>query len=94
MVSHHAAGLPCVGCLHARDEPTRGPIPTAAFVSFWAGLVLAARLVRSVAGSEPPAAEQQVYLPTVRLDAGAWRSPVAFRPDCRLACLVHRRRAA
>lgn len=94
MVSHHVPDLPCAGCLHPRDESLAAPIPTAAFVSFWAGLMLAARFVISVAGSEPPAAKQQVYLPTLRLDAGAWSSPVAFRPNCRLACGVHRRRAA
>lgn len=94
MVSHHAAGLPCVGCLHPRDEHTPGPIPTAAFVSFWAGLMLAARFVRSVAGSELPAAEQQVFLPALRVDAGAWKSPVSLRADCPLRCERRGRRAA
>ncbi len=44
-VSSHDATTPCVGCLHPQAGMTDGPIPTVAFVSFWAGLLLALRLL-------------------------------------------------
>ena len=44
-ISSHDATTPCAGCLHPVAGDTDGPIPTVAFVSFWAGLLLAVRLL-------------------------------------------------
>jgi hypothetical protein len=65
-VSFHAIGLPCVGCLHPEPLIPSGPIPTVAFVSFFAGLLLGTYLVRHVAGGMNPAQEQQAFLTVIR----------------------------
>jgi hypothetical protein len=62
MVSFHSEGLACAHCLHNEDDPGKGPIPTMACVSFWAGLLTAAYLARHAVGKTVPADEQQVYL--------------------------------
>src|SRR5258705_13164523 len=59
LVSHHPSDLSCAGCLHPRDEAAVAEIPTAAFVSFWSGLLLASRFVRPVSGERVDPAEQQ-----------------------------------
>lgn len=84
--SWHGAGVGCARCLHPRDEAMDGPIPTVAFVSFLAGLSLAARLLDAVQGRGTGVAGQQEWLETLRLDAAVWRTPVTSRPDCPLRC--------
>jgi hypothetical protein len=41
MAAYHEQGLACAQCLHPRDDPTTALIPTVAFVSYFAGLLLA-----------------------------------------------------
>lgn len=53
IVSAHPPGLACAGCVHTRDEPTIGQIPTISFVSFWAGLTQALELVAHAAERSP-----------------------------------------
>jgi hypothetical protein len=50
--SCHGPGEPCCGCLHPVDD-LGGPtaIPTVSFISFWAGLAMAVRLVRKAIGT-------------------------------------------
>jgi hypothetical protein len=86
MSSWHAAGAGCARCLHPRDEAADAPLPTAAFVSFLAGLSLAARLVDAVQGGGFDVTGQQEWLDTLRLDSGVWRTPVAMRRECPLNC--------
>jgi len=81
MASYHAARLGCAHCLHPRDEVTDGPLPTAAFVSFFAGLMLACYFLRMRAGESVPVMEQYTYLMPFRPE-GIWRSPVARRANC------------
>jgi hypothetical protein len=81
MASYHMAGLGCAQCLHPRDEVTTGPLPTVAFVSFFAGLMLACYFMRMKAGERAPLTAQYIYLTPFRPE-GIWRSPVAIRPDC------------
>lgn len=81
MASYHSAGLGCAHCLHPRDETTTGPLPTAAFVSFFAGLMLACYFLRMRAGERAPLSEQYTYLTPFRPE-GIWRSPVARRDAC------------
>jgi hypothetical protein len=47
LVSEHVPGQACAGCTHPRPDETEGPIPTIGFVSLWAGLVLALRVLSS-----------------------------------------------
>ena len=81
MASFHSEGLGCARCLHNEDDPGDAPIPTTACVSFWAGLLAAAYLVRHAAGQAIPPGEEQVYLTPFRPE-GVFRSAVAVRQDC------------
>jgi hypothetical protein len=88
MASVHRPGWACARCLHPRDEPGDGPIPTVAFVSHWAGLWLASYFVRARSGMLLPQAEQSIYMSPLRPEATAalWVGPVAPRPACPLNC--------
>lgn len=48
-VSTHSHDVPCVGCVHEREDGVPGVIPTISVVSGWAGLVLAADLLGAIA---------------------------------------------
>lgn len=87
MASYHARNLPCAGCLHPTDDATDAPIPTVAFVSFWAGLWLASLLVRHMASSDIVPIARQVYFSPLRPET-LWSSPVAARRECPVACSV------
>lgn len=81
MASFHSEGLGCARCLHNKDEPGEGPIPSTACVSFWAGLLTATYLARHTAGQAIPANDQQIYLTPFRPEK-AFRSAVAVCQDC------------
>lgn len=81
MASFHRAGLGCARCLHPHDDPGDAPIPTVAFVSFWAGLLTAVQLLRHLAGGEPPVNEQQTYLTALRPE-NPFLSPIPILPAC------------
>jgi len=84
--SEHRRGLPCAGCLHPRDDPATGPVPTVSFVSLWAGLALAVRLIRSVLQLPYGPEQQHLWLTPLRTeDIGSW-SRVAARRDCPVGC--------
>jgi hypothetical protein len=90
--SSHVDGQACAGCLHHTDEPNDAPIPTVSFVSFWAGLCLAARLVRDVCGVPYGADRQHLWLSPLRMDEIrlAW-SPVVPHLSCPVGCHSSRR---
>jgi hypothetical protein len=81
MASFHKAGMGCAECLHPLDDPGTGPIPTVAFVSFWAGLLLATYFLRQVSGRPAEAVEQQIYMTPFRAE-NTVRSVVPKRPGC------------
>jgi hypothetical protein len=81
MASFHVDGLGCAGCLHPTDDKSNAPIPTVAFVSFWAGLLLATYFVRVVGGESLPVDHQYTYLTSLRPEL-PWYSPVAKRQEC------------
>jgi hypothetical protein len=81
MASFHRQGLGCAECLHPTDDPGNAPIPTVAFVSFWAGLLTASYFLRHRAGQTMPISEQQIYLTALRPEHPCW-SPVPKRRDC------------
>lgn len=88
MASAHVPGWGCAQCLHPRDEPGDGPIPTVSFVSHWAGLWLASYFLRSRSGLVLPHAQQSVFMSPLRADAPAalWFAPVPPRPGCPQRC--------
>lgn len=87
--SSHEARQPCCGCLHPRDDTQiDDPIPTASFISFWAGLALAVRFLRHQIGIPYTQQQQHLWLVPMRMDnpnAAFW-SPVATRSDCPVRC--------
>jgi hypothetical protein len=84
MASFHMQHTPCVGCLHPKDDKTIAPIPTVAFVSFWAGLWILALYLRHLAGDDP-SREQHLYFAPLRPES-IWRGPVSRRPDYPVGC--------
>lgn len=88
MASYHVRGLGCARCLHAEDDPGDADIPTVAFVSFWAGLLLATYFLRHRSGVGVPNREQQIYLTPFRAEK-PWRAPIPFRRGCP-TCLAMR----
>lgn len=81
MASFHIPGLGCAECLHPTDDPGNAPIPTVAFVSFWAGLLTAAYFLRHRAGQAVPIGVQQIYLTALRPEHPSW-SPVPKLRGC------------
>jgi hypothetical protein len=81
MASFHADGLGCAECLHPTDDPGNAPIPTVAFVSFWAGLLTASYFLRHRAGQAMRMREQQIYLTALRPEHPSW-SAVPKRRGC------------
>ncbi|MBI3528367.1 MAG: ThiF family adenylyltransferase [Betaproteobacteria bacterium] len=81
MASFHTEGLACAGCLHPTDDPNDATIPTVAFVSFWAGLLLATYLVRAASGEMVPLRHQQIFMTPLRPEQ-PWRSSIVKRLDC------------
>ncbi len=82
-VSAHPRGEACAQCLHPEGSPPEGEIPTVAFVSYWAGLLLSVSLLRRCAADEAGPAERQAFFPALRPEAwsAAWSS-VAAREGC------------
>lgn len=93
MASFHQDGLGCARCLHPRDDPAPGRIPTVAFVTFFSGLTLAAYMIRELGGERLSLGEQYTYFSPLRPEH-IWRSPVAVRDDCPLCDPEARRRVA
>lgn len=82
-VSFHADDTACAQCLHPHAGPAGGEIPTAAFVSFWAGLMLAVAFLRFRSDESRPPEEQQAYFSTLRPESWSIAySPVAVVRNC------------
>lgn len=86
MASFHDARVPCAACLHPVDDDNDALIPTVAFVSFWAGLMLASLFVRHLPAESLSMNEQQLFFSPLRPESGIWMSPVFRRDDCLLSC--------
>jgi hypothetical protein len=90
--SAHSPGAPCCGCLHPIDDAGTNLVATVSFISFWAGLTMAVRLVREVLGVAYPPERQHLWLSPLRMDsphAAMW-SPVPPRGDCPVNCSAAR----
>jgi hypothetical protein len=81
MSSFHEKGLGCAECLHPTDDPSDALIPTAAFVSFWAGLLTTAYFLRHLAENPASESEQQIYLTPFRAE-NVMRASVPLRNNC------------
>ena len=83
MASFHVPGVGgCAQCLHPVNDPTDAPIPTVAFVSFWAGLLTAAYFLRSKSGGlRDGVTEQQIYVTPFRPENPVWAA-VPTRSGC------------
>ncbi len=88
MMSVHGAGLPCARCVHPEGAEAPGPIPTAAFISHWAGLWLASVFAAVRSGSPTVPRQQVAFLPTLQLGApgAVWETPGSPLEGCRLGC--------
>jgi hypothetical protein len=86
MASEHEAVLNsgCAGCAHPTSDGVAATIPTLSLVSYWGGLMVAARLLRRLGGTQCDVAEQAVSLFALHLDGryGQWRRPVPVVPEC------------
>ena len=84
LTSEHRAGLGCAGCLHPTDDGLNAVIPTVSFVSYWAGLLVASRLVLAAMGKPAAPERQALNLWPLRLDlprSAIWQ-PVRRNPTC------------
>ena len=86
LTSEHPRTWPCAGCLHPHDDGVDLPIPTVSFVSYWAGLLLASRLLARAIRIPPTRSRQALLLWPLRLDLPASLAwvPVLENPDCPL----------
>ena len=88
--SCHGPGEPCCGCQHPVDDlGGLTAIPTCSFISFWAGLAMAVRLIRRAFDRSYGLDRQHLWMTPLRMDqqhAALW-SPVAPRQDCPVQCL-------
>ncbi len=93
VTSDHLPGEACAGCLHHVDDGDVSIIPTVGFVSAWAGLSLASRLLRFIDGARGAEAEQVDELATLRLDGrlAQWRHPTIARVACPIQCRAPKR---
>jgi hypothetical protein len=91
--SLHRPGEPCAGCLHPVDDPDARDIPTVSFVSFWAGLSLAVRVLKEAAGCGYPPNKQHLWITPLRTDlrrAAVW-TPVPPIPSCPVGCTASKK---
>ena len=88
-VTEHTTESACAGCAYPEAIPNPPlEIATVSFVSFWAGLVAAARLVSHVTGNPYPANQQSfTLLGPARLDGPAviW-TPISRNSACPVGC--------
>lgn len=85
MSSVHYPFSACAACLHPYDEAQEGPTPTVAFVSFLAGLMVAADLLREVGGAEPQLFARQTFVEAL-YPATIHRMSVPPIQDCPAGC--------
>lgn len=88
MASFHTSETACAQCLHPHDDPNNEAIPTAAFVSHWAGLWLASMFARAQTILTIPMDQQSIFMTSLRSEskASVWFSPVPRRVGCPNRC--------
>lgn len=88
MVSEHDGNSACAGCVHPEDDDVNAPVATAAFVSYWAGLLLLVRLLRKHSNRALHDAERVLEVATLQPGAkrGVWLHPASRNSRCPLHC--------
>lgn len=88
MVSEHAGSSPCAGCVHPEDDDVNAPVATAAFVSYWAGLLLLVRVLRKHSNRAVTDAECVFEVATLQAGTkrGVWLHPANRNSRCPLHC--------
>jgi hypothetical protein len=89
--SEHDICEACCGCLHnVDDEAQLTEIPTVSFVSFWAGLATAVRLLRYNLGRRYSENRQHLWLTPItmgELHSAMW-FPIPVLRDCPVQCFA------
>jgi hypothetical protein len=85
ITSAHQFPGPCAGCLHPIDDNVNVTIPTISFVSYWAGLLTAARLIWARTSTPPYPPVLELWPLRLDLPDSQWWHPA--QPDQR--CPVH-----
>ena len=93
MASVHYPHSACAACLHPQDEVLAGATPTIAFVSFLAGLMMAADFLVDVAQASTSIVSHHRYVNALQL-GNPWDSPVVPRADCPAGCSASQIKAA
>lgn len=88
MTSEHDGSEGCAACAHPFDDGIRAKIPTVSFVSYWAGLMVAARVLRHAVGVASSESGEVSLIASLRLDLpfGAMRYANARSAHCPLSC--------
>ena len=95
LVSSHAPGQPCVGCLHPVAATPDGPIPTAAFISLLSGLLLVARWQRALGPEGGSLVDQQHFANALRPEGWSLGAmPLSGHAACPVGCSASRSRKA
>jgi hypothetical protein len=92
MTSSHRYPGPCAGCVHPVDDAVNVTIPSVSFVSYWAGLLVAARLLVHAADPENSTDSQVSLIWPLRLDlidSILWH-PLHGDPRCPVRCPASR----
>lgn len=93
MASVHYGHAACAACLHPKDEDAEGPTPTVAFVSFFAGLQVAADFMVEMSGTDFSLVSRQVYWTPFHPQT-AVRAQVYPTPNCPAGCNASQLRRA
>ena len=93
MASVHYPHGACAACLHPQDESLVGPTPTIAFVSFLAGLMMAADFLVDVAQADASIVSHHRYVNAFQ-PGNPWESHVVPRADCPAKCPASRMKVA
>jgi len=88
MVSEHDGNSACAACVHPEDDDVNAPVATAAFVSYWAGLLLLVRLLRKHSNRAVNDAERVFEVATLQAGSkrGVWLHPANRSSRCPLHC--------
>jgi hypothetical protein len=90
MASEHDGTEGCAGCVHPIDDGVHVDIPTVSFVSYWAGLLVATRVLLHAANTATAESRRIVQLFGLRLDGplGQVRYVNARSRQCAIGCSV------
>lgn len=88
MASEHDGSEGCAGCVHPDDDGVHMDIPTVSFVSYWAGLLVATRVLLHAANAATSESRKIVQLFGLRLDGpvGQLRFVNARSSRCPVGC--------